>query len=100
MWNSNPCKHNAMITRRLLIVLIFAAVMNCSQKTAAGEQDSVSKTISQEELTALGISKEDWEVIKELEMLENIDILEDSDVDFLNDYESIESDEGEGEEHD
>lgn len=61
----------------------------CGVKTNAAQNPSAIKENKPANPNENPVSKEDWEIIKNLDILEDLDILQSVDITFLDNYETI-----------
>lgn len=73
------------------ILLLFLIVMLNSHLILA-ENSEITVENPKENNLDINVSQEDLEIIKDLEMLENLDMLQSEDIDFLNNYDTIDED--------
>ncbi len=72
-----------------IIILLFLVVALNNRLILAENSEKQTLKNQKEKDSDTNVSQEDWEIIKDLEMLENLDIFQSEDIDLLKDYDMV-----------
>ena len=77
-----------MFFNKIILLLFFVIIFN--SRLILAENNEKQITSNQEEKdSGIKISQEDMEIIRELELLENLDMFEGEGIDFIKDYDTV-----------
>ncbi len=77
-----------MFFNKIILLLFFVIMFN--SRLILAENSEKQTAINQEEKDSdTKISQEDMEIIRELEILENLDMFQGEGIDFLKDYDTV-----------
>ena len=77
-----------MYFNKIILLLFFVIMFN--NRLILAENNEKQTAINQEEKDSdTKISQEDMKIIRELEILENLDMFQGEDIDFLKDYDTV-----------
>ncbi|MFQ5963386.1 MAG: hypothetical protein ACE5KZ_03785 [Candidatus Scalinduaceae bacterium] len=80
-----------MCVNKKTLLIVFMVMMNVNAILAENNEEKTVEN-QEEKNTDKEISQEDREIIKDLDILENLDMFQDVEVDFLKDYKMIDED--------
>lgn len=77
-----------MYFNKIILLLFFVVMLN--SRLILAENNEKQTAINQEEKDSdTKISQEDMKIIRELEILENLDMFQGENIDFLKDYDTV-----------